>query len=60
MKNQNEPAREGTVTVRGLASGFAQTVQAGSHRLIADEPLAFGGTGTGPTPYDLLLAALGS
>jgi hypothetical protein len=60
MTNQNEAAREGEVTVRGLASGFAQTVQTRSHRLVADEPLAFGGTGTGPTPYDLLLAALGA
>ena len=60
MKNQDALARESLVTVRGSASGFAQTVETGSHRLIADEPLAFGGTDTGPTPYDLLLGALGS
>ena len=60
MTNQHVPAREGIVTVRGLASGFAQTVETRSHRLSADEPLAFGGTDTGPTPYDLLLAALGT
>jgi putative redox protein len=48
------------VIVRGAASGFAQVVVAGSHRLTADEPLESGGTDTGPTPYDLLLAALGS
>ncbi len=59
-RHQNESSHEGAVTVRGLASGFAQTVETRSHRLIADEPLAFGGTDTGPTPYDLLLAALGS
>ena len=58
MPNQRVPAREGIVTVRGLASGFAQTVETRSHRLSADEPLAFGGTDTGPTPYDLLLASL--
>src|SRR5689334_203760 len=60
MKNQDALPRAGVVTVRGLASGFAQTVDAGSHRLRADEPVAFGGTDMGPNPYDLLLAALGT
>jgi putative redox protein len=49
-----------TVIVRGKASGFAQDITAGSHRLKADEPTAAGGTETGATPYDFLLAALGS
>jgi len=48
------------VVVRGAATGFAQEVRVGPHRLAADEPTAFGGADTGPTPYDLLLAALGS
>lgn len=48
------------VVVRGAASGFAQVIEAGAHRLAADEPVAAGGTDTGPSPYDLLLAALGS
>lgn len=48
------------VIVRGDARGFAQEVIAGSHRIASDEPVAAGGTDTGPSPYDLLLAALGS
>ena len=50
----------GEVVVRGGAAGFAQDITAGPHHLRADEPLSAGGTETGPTPYDLLLAALGS
>jgi putative redox protein len=50
----------GDVVVRGVAVGFAQEVLIGPHRLAADEPAAVGGTDTGPTPYDFLLAALGS
>ena len=48
------------VTVQGSARGFAQEVTAGRHRLQADEPIAVGGTDTGPGPYDLLLVSLGS
>src|SRR5207245_8032971 len=47
------------VIVRGGAAGFAQEIQIGPHRLKGDEPVAFGGTDTGPSPYDFLLAALG-
>jgi len=53
-------ARQGVVIVRGAADGFAQEVIAGSHHFQVDEPAAVGGTDSGPTPYDLLLAALGS
>jgi putative redox protein len=51
---------EGWVVVDGDASGFAQEWTAGAHRLRADEPAASGGTDTGPSPYDLLCAALGT
>ncbi len=53
-------ANEGTVVVSGSAAGFAQEIHAGRHRLAGDEPISVGGTGTGPGPYDLLLAALGT
>ena len=42
------------------AAGYAQVISAGPHRLTADEPASKGGTGTGPTPYSLLLSALGA
>ena len=48
------------VIVRGDASGFAQEVVVGPHRLTSDEPIEVGGKDTGHSPYDLLLAALGS
>jgi putative redox protein len=48
------------VIVRGGGAGFAQEIEIGPHRLKGDEPLAFGGTDTGPSPYDFLLAALGT
>ena len=51
---------EGALIVRGAASGFAQEISVGRHRLASDEPAGAGGTDTGPTPYDLLLAALGA
>ena len=48
------------VVVRGNAAGLAQDILVGQHRLAADEPVDGGGTDAGPTPYDLLLAALGA
>jgi uncharacterized OsmC-like protein len=52
--------REGVVIVRGAATGFAQNIIAGPHQFVGDEPTSMGGTDSGPTPYDLLLAGLGS
>lgn len=56
----SEQGPEGLVVVRGAADGFLQEVVAGAHRLVSDEPAPAGGTDQGATPYDLLLAALGS
>jgi putative redox protein len=41
------------------SGSFRNEVQAGPHRFVIDEPPDAGGTGEGPTPYDLLAAALG-
>jgi uncharacterized OsmC-like protein len=48
------------VIVHGDATGFAQQILAGAHALTADEPVASGGGDIGPSPYELLLAALGA
>jgi uncharacterized OsmC-like protein len=41
-------------------SGLQQDIQIGRHRLVADEPQAFGGADQGPSPYELLSAAIGA
>jgi uncharacterized OsmC-like protein len=63
MDNSNstrQTERPGTVFVRGSAIGFEQKIVMGRHQLKSDEPVQVGGRDTGPTPYDLLLAALGA
>lgn len=42
---------EGTMTAQ---------ISAGDYRLIVDEPQEVGGLGSGPSPYDYILSALGS
>jgi putative redox protein len=52
---------EGSVMVRETRRGtFQQEITAGTHRLLADEPVAAGGLNSGPGPHELLLAALGA
>jgi uncharacterized OsmC-like protein/alpha-beta hydrolase superfamily lysophospholipase len=49
------------VTVTETGEGrFTQAITASGHRLRADEPVGAGGNDAGPSPYDLLLAALGA
>ena len=50
----------GGVTVTERNKVFTQDIVAGPHRLVADEPQSAGGDDLGVTPYDLLLAALGT
>jgi uncharacterized OsmC-like protein/fermentation-respiration switch protein FrsA (DUF1100 family) len=54
-------SESGVVLVRETGGGkFQQEIVSGPHRLLADEPVAFGGLDSGLTPYNLLLAALGA
>jgi uncharacterized OsmC-like protein/fermentation-respiration switch protein FrsA (DUF1100 family) len=49
--------------VRVMETGegkFQNAVQAGRHRLFADEPQSVGGLDSGPSPYDFLSVALGA
>jgi len=50
---------EGVVATT-IAGGFRTELVAAGHPLVADEPESAGGTNTGPSPYDLLSAALAS
>ncbi len=53
--------RHGAVIVAETPRGkFTQSIIAGRHELVADEPKSVGGLDLGPSPYDFLLAALGS
>jgi putative redox protein len=52
--------QEGVVTVTSTDTGtYTQLITAGRHQLMSDEPRPVGDD-DGPTPYDLLLAALGA
>jgi uncharacterized OsmC-like protein len=53
---------EGTVggTLGGTADRHRQTLSIGPHRIVSDLPSLEGGADAGPSPHDLLAAALGS
>jgi len=61
LPNKAVPAMpdEGVMVHTGNGK-FGTEVHTPSHRFVADEPTSYGGDDSGPTPYDLLLAALGT
>ncbi|MGA2226039.1 MAG: bifunctional alpha/beta hydrolase/OsmC family protein [Syntrophobacteraceae bacterium] len=48
------------VVARTDKTGFRTEIIANGHSLVADEPISVGGANSGPTPYDLLVSALGA
>lgn len=52
--------KDNQVVVRLDGPGFRTEMLANGFPLVADEPTSVGGTNTGPTPYDYVVAGLGA
>lgn len=53
-----ETEHQTVASIGDQASGYTTLVKAGKHFIVADEPEDVGGNDFGPTPYELLSAAL--
>lgn len=58
--NINLSIEPGQVRVSEQDKKATRTIHTYAHQLIADEPVAKGGSDLGPAPYELLLSALGA
>ena len=58
IRDDSLSAEHGSVVARTWSDGFYTEVAAGDHALVADEPASVGGSNRGPSPYELLSAAL--
>ena len=55
-----EEASPSTIVSEDAPNGFTQTARIRGHQWIIDEPAEAGGSDRGPTPYELMLSALGA
>lgn len=58
--SEDDVSSSDDLTAWGPVRGFTTELTVGEHSLIADEPRAMGGEERGPSPYGMLLGALGS
>ena len=58
IPEQEKPETKHQVAANLGAEGFTTQIKAGNHYFIADEPKDFGGDDFGPSPYELISAAL--
>jgi putative redox protein len=59
-KTRKKDLTDNRVVVRTGKTGYRTEIVANGHSVIADEPIGVGGSDTGPTPYDYLVASLGA
>ena len=50
----------GWIVATSDGPGFRTDITGGGFEFIADEPVGVGGSGAGPTPYEYMIAAVGS
>jgi uncharacterized OsmC-like protein len=60
FRSDAQRARATFVSESRLGEGFRSEVRLREHRLTVDEPQGIGGSNAGPTPIELVLAALGT
>lgn len=60
VQDKNADLSDNRIVARTGKSGYRTEIMANGLPLVADEPVEVGGTNTGPTPYDYLVAGLGA
>lgn len=59
-KKENETKGHPVMVRLSAGDGYTTEIKTPHHHLIGDEPIEVGGKNLGPTPYDFLMASLGS